>query len=84
MTPETADGLLNVLATLIDGYNDLAVKVIAAERVMLRHSPSTVDDYLLEIEHIRKTLSLPAAEKVLAELRARIFHVEIALSRPSF
>ena len=32
MTPETADELLNVLTTLIDGYNDLTVKVIAAER----------------------------------------------------
>ena len=84
MTPETADALLNVLTTLIDGYNDLAVKVIAAERVMLDRSPSTVDDYLVKIEDIRKKLSPPTAEKVLAGLRARIFHVEIALTRPPF
>jgi hypothetical protein len=72
MTPETSEALLTVLATLIDGCNELDVKLTAAERVMLRQSPGGVEDYLLEIGDVKKILNPPAAAQALADLRAKM------------
>jgi len=59
----------DALSLLIQNYNDLALKVIAAERILARQNRSVFEDYLTEKTSVERELKLRAPLEVLAPLR---------------
>jgi len=68
--PNFPKHVLDVLSNLIQNYNELAVKLAAAERVLARQDPAVFEAYLKEKESAARELKLRAPAEVLAPFRS--------------
>ncbi len=68
MESESLKQVVNVLSKLIHDYNEMAVQIVAAERVFQRESPALFDAYIREKASVWHDLNPPAPLEVLQGL----------------
>jgi hypothetical protein len=72
MTDATAESLLAVLQRLADAHVELKLKVDAAEEVLLRNNRALYDEYVSEMNELRKTERSSISEALVVQLRTKL------------
>jgi len=72
MTDATAASLLAVLQRLADAHVELKVKVDAVEEVLLRKNRALYDEYVSEMNELKKTERSSISEALVMQLRTKL------------
>jgi hypothetical protein len=72
MTDATAESLLAVLQRLADAHVELKVKVKAAEEMLLRKNRPLYDEYVSEMNELKKTEHSSISEALVVQLRTKL------------
>jgi len=72
MTDATAASLLAVLQRLADAHVELKLKVDAVEEVLLRKNPALYEEYVSEMNELKKTERSSISEALVLQLRTKL------------
>jgi len=72
MTDATAASLLAVLQRLADAHVELKLKVDAVEEVLLRKNRALYDEYVSEMNELKKTERSSISEALVMQLRTKL------------
>jgi len=72
MTEATAASLLAVLQRLADAHVELKLKVDAVEEVLLRKNRALYDEYVSEMNELKKTERSSISEALVMQLRTKL------------
>ena len=72
MTDATAASLLAVLQRLADAHVELKLKVDAVEEVLLRKNRALYDEYVSEMNELKKTERSSISEALVLQLRTKL------------
>lgn len=72
MTEATAASLLAVLQRLADAHVELKLKVDAVEEVLLRKNRALYDEYVSEMNELKKTERSSISEALVLQLRTKL------------
>lgn len=72
MDKEAADALTQLLSELSFGFNDLATRVVAAERVLQRQDQTLYDEFLKEKESLTASFDAGRTALTLERLKKKL------------